>query len=52
MREARFLVEAITPAATSVSFRRLPKWWDLHGRVLRLIHIFEQLERRQLATRT
>ena len=52
MREARFLVEAITPAATSASFRRLPKWWDLHGRVLRLIHIFEQLERRQLAART
>ncbi len=51
MREARFLVDAIPQVAATAS-EHLPKWWDIRGRALRLIHIFEQLERRQLAART
>jgi phytoene synthase len=41
--EAALTTRAAAPAASSA--HRLP-WWNLHDRLVRVIHLFEQLERR------
>lgn len=51
VREARFIVEAVASAAFDGGAARLPSWWDIRGRTLRLLDILEQIERRDLAAR-
>ena len=57
LEEARFLVEAAAAAGLPADAARpapagpraLPPWWDFHGRAVRLIEFFEQLEQRDRA---
>lgn len=51
VREAQFVVDAITTAHACNSRNRSPSWWNIRGRALRLIDILEQLERRERAER-
>jgi 15-cis-phytoene synthase len=44
--EAQFLVDAISASHTPPA---APCWWNFHGQAVRLIQIFEQIERRELA---
>ncbi len=47
LREAEFVVTAVTSAHAALWRDEPPSWWNIRGRALRLIDIFEQLERRE-----
>jgi len=49
--QANYLVEAVARNEWNVPTRTGPDWWDLHGQAVRVLEIFEQLERRQRGTR-
>jgi phytoene synthase len=51
IREAKFVVDAVARRQLATGYNISPSWWDLHGRALRLIDIFEQIERRERADR-
>jgi hypothetical protein len=49
LEEARFLVEAVaagaSPAQSIRRGRSAPRWWDVAGRLMWLVDLFERLER-------
>lgn len=49
--ETQFLIEAVRSAAVPAQGVAEPAWWDLGARALRLIDLFERLERREQVQR-
>jgi phytoene synthase len=50
--ETRFLVEAVASAPPHASGPAAIAWWNLYDRIVRVIDLFERLERRERALRT
>jgi len=50
--ETRFLVEAVASAPAHASGPQAIAWWNLYDRIVRVIDLFERLERRERALRT
>jgi 15-cis-phytoene synthase len=49
IHEAQFVIDAMTPTHGAKVNAAVPSWWDFYGQALRLLEIFEQIERRELS---
>ena len=49
IHEAQFVIDAMTPTHGAKVNAVVPSWWDFYGQALRLLEIFEKIERRELS---
>lgn len=51
LRETQFLIDAVIASPARIAAETYPAWWDIGARALRLIDLFERLERREQTRR-